>query len=107
VVTRRSRPVVLTGRTTFSAAGNFVAEVEQFTRARLVGEPPGGSANQWGDFAPVALPNVGLEVMVATVYVERGRTGDTSPAIEPHVRVEASSADWLAGRDPVLQAALR
>jgi hypothetical protein len=107
LVVRRSRPVVLTGRTTFSAAGNFVAEVEQFTRARLIGEPPGGSANQWGDFAPVALPNVGLEVMVATVYVERGRDGDTRPAIEPHVRVELSSADWLAGRDPVLQAALR
>jgi C-terminal processing protease CtpA/Prc len=103
----RSRPVVLTGRTTFSAAGNFVAEVEQFTRARLVGEPPGGSANQWGDFAPVTLPNVGLEVMVATVYVERGRTGDTRPAIEPHVRVELSTEDWLAGRDPVLAAALR
>lgn len=106
-VVRRSRPVVLTGRTTFSAAGNFVAEVEQFTRARLIGEPPGGSANQWGDFAPVLLPNVGLEAMVATVYVERGRTGDTRPAIEPHVRVEASSADWLAGRDPALRAALR
>ena len=106
-VNRRSRPVVLTGRTTFSAAGNFVAEVARFTRARLVGEPPGGSASQWGDFAPVTLPNVGLEVMVATVYVERGRDGETSPAIEPHLRVEASSADWLAGRDPVLQAALR
>jgi C-terminal processing protease CtpA/Prc len=106
-VVRRSRPVVLTGRTTFSAAGNFVAEVEQFTRARLVGEPPGGSANQWGDFAPFTLPNVGLEVMVATVYVERGRDGDTRPAIEPHTRVELSTADWLAGRDPVLQAALR
>jgi hypothetical protein len=57
---RRSRPVVLTGRTTFSAAGNFVAEVERFTRARLIGEPPGGSANQWADFAPVTLPDVGL-----------------------------------------------
>ena len=37
---------MLTGRTTFSAAGNFVAEVERFTRARLIGEPPGGSPNQ-------------------------------------------------------------
>jgi hypothetical protein len=45
--------------------------------------------------------------MVATVYVERGRDGDMRPAIEPHVRIEPSSADWLAGRDPVLQAALR
>jgi Peptidase family S41 len=104
---RRSRPVVLTGRTTFSAAGNFVAGVKQFTRARLVGEPPGGAANQWCDYAPVVLPTVGLEALVATVYIERGRDGDTSPTIEPHVRVELSSADWLRGRDPVLAASLR
>jgi hypothetical protein len=107
VVNRRSRPVLLTGRTTFSAAGNFAADVEESTPARLIGEPPGGSPSQWGDFAPFVLPNVGLEVLVATQYVERGREGDTRSALEPHVRVEVSSADWLAGRDPVLQAALR
>ncbi len=107
VVNRRSRPVLLTGRTTFSAAGNFAADVEQSTRARLIGEPPGGSPSQWGDFAPFVLPNVGLEVLVATQYIERGRDGDTRAALEPHLRVELSSSDWLAGRDPVLQAALR
>ena len=107
VVNRRSRPVLLTGRTTFSAAGNFAADVEESTPARLIGEPPGGSPSQWGDFAPFVLPNVGLEVLLATQYVERGRDGDTRAALEPHVRVEVSSADWLAGRDPVLQAALR
>jgi hypothetical protein len=104
-VVRRSRPVVLTGRTTFSAAGNFVADIERFTRARLVGEPPGGSPNQWGDFAPVLLPNVGLEALVASTYV--GRPDDVRAAIEPHVRVELSTADWLAGRDPAFATALR
>jgi hypothetical protein len=106
-VVRRMRPVVLTGRTTFSAAGNFVADIERFTRARLVGEPPGGAPNQWGDFAPVVLPNVGLQAFVATTYVQSGRPDDTRAAIEPHVRVELSSADWLAGRDPALTMALR
>jgi hypothetical protein len=74
---------------------------------RLIGEPPGGSPSQWGDFAPFVLPNVGLEVLVATQYIERGRDGDTRAALEPHLRVELSSVDWLAGRDPVLAAALR
>ena len=46
VVNRRTRPVLLTGRTTFSAAGNFAADVERFTRAdrraaRRVAEPVG------------------------------------------------------------------
>ena len=107
VVNRRTRPVLLTGRTTFSAAGNFAADLERFTRARIIGEPPGGSPSQWGDFAPVALPHVGLEALVATQYVQSGQPGDTRATLEPAVRVDASSTDWLAGRDPALAAALR
>ena len=106
VVNRHTRPALLTGRTTFSAAGNFAADVERFTRARIVGEPPGGSPSQWGDFTEVALPHVGLEVLVATQYVQSGRPGDTRAALAPAVLVEASSADWLAGRDPALATAL-
>ena len=55
----------------------------------------------------VALPHVGLEVLVATQYVERGRDGDTRAALAPAVLVELSSSDWFAGRDPALAAALR
>lgn len=106
VVNRHTRPALLTGRTTFSAAGNFAADVERFTRARIVGEPPGGSPSQWGDSTEVALPHVGLEVLVATQYVQSGRPGDTRAALAPAVLVEASSADWLAGRDPALATAL-
>ncbi|CAN5264796.1 hypothetical protein BH20ACT13_BH20ACT13_00870 [soil metagenome] len=43
---RRGRLVLLTGRVTFSAGGNFVAEVEVFTRARIVGEAAGGRPPQ-------------------------------------------------------------
>jgi len=35
--------VVLLGRSTFSAAGNFVTEVDRRTKARFVGEPSGGA----------------------------------------------------------------
>ena len=37
--------VVLIGRGTFSAAGNFAADVDQWTKARFVGEPTGGAPN--------------------------------------------------------------
>ena len=37
-VNRPGKLVLLTGRVTFSAGGNFVAEVDAFTRARIVGE---------------------------------------------------------------------
>jgi hypothetical protein len=98
--------VVLIGRGTFSAAGNFAADVDQWTKARFVGEPTGGAPNQWGDSAPVALPRAGLTAHVATIYQESGPRGDTRLAVEPDVRVEPAAADFFAGRDPVLARAL-
>jgi hypothetical protein len=101
---RRPDVAVLTGRQTFSAAGNFVAAVER--DAVLVGEPPGGSPNQYGDAVHVELPTLGWTVRVATVYHEIV-PGDERVAIEPHLPVPVGSADFFAGRDPVLEAALR
>jgi hypothetical protein len=106
-IDRPRRLVVLIGRQTFSAAGNFVADVDRKTGAVFVGEPTGGSPSQWGDATTVRLPTLGLAVHVATAYHEYGPAGDTRAAIEPDVRVPVTSADFLAGRDPVLQAALR
>jgi hypothetical protein len=105
-VNRHFRPAVLVGRVTFSAAGNFAAEVDLSTPARLVGEPTGGAPNQWGDSTAVELPHIGLRFYVATTWVQRGAPGDPRITNEPDVRVDLSSADWFAGRDPVLAAAL-
>jgi Peptidase family S41 len=106
-IDRPGRLVLLVGRVTFSAAGNFVSDVERQTRARLVGEPTGGSPSQWGDATSVVLPSLGLTVHVATTYHEFGPRGDTRTTIEPDVAVPVTSADFLAGRDPVLAGAVR
>jgi hypothetical protein len=102
---RRGKVVVLLGRMTFSAAGNFAAEVDARTRALLVGEPSGGAPNQWGDRAPIPLPLAGLTAYVALEYVEVN-SRDRRLAVEPDVRIEPTMADFLSGRDPVLQRAL-
>jgi hypothetical protein len=100
------KTVVLLGRSTFSAAGNFVADVDRFTRARFVGEPSGGAPSQWGDSSSVELAQAGLTVHVANSYWEFGPRGDTRPATEPDVAVEPTAGDFFAGRDPVLARAL-
>jgi hypothetical protein len=102
---RRGKVVVLLGRMTFSAAGNFAAEVDARTRALFVGEPSGGAPNQWGDRAPIPLPQVGLTAYVALEYVEVN-SRDKRLAVQPDIRVEPTAADFLAGRDPVLRHAL-
>ena len=101
----RGKVVVLLGRMTFSAAGNFVAAVDHRTLARLVGEPSGGAPNQWGDRNPIRLPVAGLTAYVAAEWVEV-EPSDTRTAVVPDVLVEPTAADFLAGRDPVLRRAL-
>lgn len=102
----RGKVAVLLGRMTFSAAGNFVAAVDHQTKARLVGEPSGGAPNQWGDRQAIDLPVAGLTAYVAGYWVEVAPR-DKRQAVQPDVRVEPAVADFLAGRDPVLRAALR
>ncbi len=101
------KAVLLVGRVTFSAAGNFVAEVEARTRARLIGEPTGGAPNQWGDSTVLELPAAGLAVRVANQYVQVTKASDRRATIRPDIQVDLTAADFFAGRDPVLARALR
>lgn len=98
--------VLLTGRSTFSAAGNFVADVDRGTSARIVGEPAGGAPSQWGDAAAIPLERAGLTLHVATSYWEFGPPGDKRAETPVDVPVELTAADFFAGRDPVLARAL-
>ena len=71
------------------------------------GEPTGGAPNQWGDSTVLELASAGLAVRVANQYVQVTKASDRRVTVRPHVRVEPTSADFFAGRDPVLADALR
>jgi Peptidase family S41 len=96
---------VLIGRRTFSAAGNFAGDVDRYTKAWFVGEPTGGAPSQWGDSAQIPLPSLGITVSTAVMYI--GSPEDVRVATHPDIPVATSAADFFAGRDPVLAAALR
>jgi hypothetical protein len=107
-VNRRGKLYLLTGRATFSAAANFAAEFDRDTRALVVGEPTGGGVETYGDTTPVRLETNGWQVYVAERYHERKRgPGDRRLAVEPDVRVDVTSAQYFARRDPVLERALK
>jgi hypothetical protein len=97
---------VLIGRGTFSAAGNFATEVGLATNATFVGEPTGGGVNQYGDSAGRRLPATGWNLHMATLYHEKGGPHDRRLAVDPDLHVEQTAADFFAGRDPVLDAAI-
>jgi Peptidase family S41 len=104
-VNRPRKLVVLIGRRTFSAAGNFAAEADRRTRARFIGEPTGGAPSQWGDRAPIPLPSLSVSAGTAIQYI--GDPEDTRTTTAPTLAVQTTAADFFAGRDPVLAAALR
>ncbi|HVV84433.1 MAG TPA: hypothetical protein VHE35_15300 [Kofleriaceae bacterium] len=93
----------LIGRHTFSSGlMNAIALAQQ--GAITVGEPAGSPANHDGEVQRLELPARGLAVYHATRrFAYDGLTG---PAFAPDVDVELSSADYFAGKDPVLDAAL-
>jgi len=105
-VDRPGHLFVLTGRRTFSAAQNFVADAERLTEAIFVGEPTGSSPNLYGDAKQMELPHTHLHPMVATIYWELSDPRDKRGWIFPDVPVPETFADYLAGRDAALEAAL-
>jgi hypothetical protein len=107
-VNRPSRLYLLIGRATFSAAANFTADLDRDTRATMVGEPTGGGVETYGDVDSLLLPSTGWSLNVATRYHDRRRgPRDRRLAVAPDIRVDLTSADYFAGRDPVLERALR
>ena len=107
-VDRRGRLYVLIGRATFSAAANFAAELDRDTRATFVGEPTGGGVETYGDVVPLLLPTLGWNVNIAARYHDRRRgPKDRRLAVGPDIRVDLTSADYFARRDPVLAQALK
>jgi Peptidase family S41 len=106
-INRKGRLFVLIGRATFSAAANFAADVDRNTKAIFVGEPTGGGVKLFGDAVPFLLPKSGIEARVAARYWDFGKgPRDRRLAVNPDISVKVTVADFLAGRDPVLAAAI-
>jgi hypothetical protein len=99
----KARLFVLTGRNTFSAAQIFIARVDARTRAVFAGEPSSSKPNFVGEENEVVLPWSGARGSISNRYHEQ-IAGDTRTWIEPDIRVELSSKDYFANRDPSLEA---
>jgi len=97
------RLFILVGRTTFSAAMLFALDIERHTDAIFVGEPTGSIPNSYGDSRKLRLPHSGLTLRVSTRYWQSHPTDDR-PWIAPHVSAPTTMADYLAGRDPAMDA---
>ena len=97
---------VLTGRTTFSAAQNFLNNVERWTNATFVGEPSGSKPNFAGEDTELLLPYSGLRGSISTRWWQDASPLDRREWIAPQISVPLRSTDYFANRDPVLETVL-
>jgi hypothetical protein len=97
---------VLTGRNTFSAAQNFISQLDKRTRAIFVGEPSSSKPNFVGEENNMQLPWSGAIISISNRWHEN-IPGDTRQWIEPDIKIELSSKDYFANRDPILARLLR
>src|SRR5213593_136285 len=108
--------VVLTSRATFSAGITSAAQWKQFANASIVGEPVGDNLDLWSEGGNLILPNSHLTVHYANgfhAYSQRAY-----PAFQPYFSdlnvatlapdkiVEVTWSDYVAGQDPLLEAAV-
>jgi hypothetical protein len=93
-------------RYTFSAAQIFIAQVNRHTRTVFAGEPSSSKPNFVGEENQIVLPWSGAIGSISNRYHE-SIPGDNRSWIEPEIKVELSSKDYFANRDPALEAILK
>jgi len=103
-VNRPGGIIVLVGRGTFSSAHLNAVSLRTDLHAVLIGESTGQKPNAYGEVKTFALPHSKIEVRYSTKFWKT-EDGDR-PSMEPDVTIVPTSADFFAGRDPVLEAAL-
>jgi hypothetical protein len=103
-INRRNKLFTLIGRKTFSAAVNFTTELENRTATLLVGEPTMAGPNHFGDNRMFRLPNSGLVFFLSSVRHRRSDPCDMRPAHFPDIPVALAYADYIASRDPAMEA---
>ena len=101
------RIYAIIGRNTYSAAENFIVDLDRLTNVTFVGEPSGAKPSTHGNESPITLPWSGLQGALSAVYWQIGDARDKRLWIAPQLFVPPTAQDWLANRDAPLSAILR
>jgi hypothetical protein len=100
-----TRVFVLTWRGSFSATEALLVDLDRLTDAVFVGEPASSKPNSFGDAYRAPLPNSGISVRTSIQFNQlRGQSNDPWTWVD--VATPYTFGDYVAGRDPALNAAL-
>ena len=97
---------VLIGAPTFSSGEMVAMQLKREHRAVLVGEAAGQKPNHNGDVRMFSLPHGEIQVAHSTKHFVT-MPGSDPTSLMPDRVVVMTAADYVAGRDPVLEAVIR
>lgn len=98
------RLFVITARRTYSAASNFITDVDRLTNAVFVGEPSSGKPQMLGgDITGFVLPYSKINFILGGVSWKLTSPRDTRFWIAPEIPIELNAKDYFANRDPALE----
>lgn len=103
---RDGQLMVLTGRSTHSAAIMLVSALEQRTAARFIGQATADRPNHYGETNIFVTPNSALPIIYASEYYQTSTPDDRRRSRAPDIAVPYTFADYEAGADAVLETAL-
>lgn len=93
------RGFVITSARTFSAALKNAIDFREVAHATLVGETIGERPNSYSENDELRLPNSQMQVSYSTMFY---KFLPTDGLVTPDKEIHPTWADWIAGRDPVL-----
>jgi hypothetical protein len=105
-VNRDDALFAIIGRQTYSAAMNFIADLEATTQALFVGEGSGGSPFHFGDSDDSVLPNSGMLLQISSRVHPSAIPGDERLEIPADIPAPLSSQQFIENLDPALEAIL-
>ncbi|TFG41991.1 MAG: hypothetical protein E4H42_00685 [Chromatiales bacterium] len=103
---RDGRLIVLTSRTTHSAAVMLVSALEQRTSARFVGQATADRPNHYGETNIFVTPHSALPIIYASEYYQTSTPDDQRRFRAPDIAISYTFSDYAAGTDAVLETAL-
>jgi C-terminal processing protease CtpA/Prc len=103
---RDGQLMVLTSRSTHSAAVMLVSALEQRTAARFIGQATADRPNHYGETNIFVTPNSALPIIHASEYYQTSTPDDQRRFRAPDIAVSYTFADYEAGTDAVLETAL-
>jgi hypothetical protein len=106
VLNRDGLLMVLTSRSTHSAAVMLVSALEQRTVARFIGQATADRPNHYGETNIFVTPNSALPIIHASEYYQTSTPDDQRRFRAPDIAVSYTFADYEAGTDAVLETAL-